>query len=249
MAGVAVARPLPTVLQPADVRLHRRSRVASFSSTSESALSSNPHSGESWFQVSASQSSHSSTSSVPPLPKGARPASPQPSRFFDLDVHSHASNINKSQSPLKRSGTFSSWKLEWRGISKVVKWAVLGDKSGDNEPKSHNSSSRRNKNSRVVNSTKNQREPVSQGSDEALPDRAFSPYICASPSSPLSPIISATQDDAIYEGQYSVSELGDGHGQRLATSEVHFPSQGSPSIPDELLRRYRSVQVCASSLS
>ena len=244
MAAVAVGRPLPTVLQPPDAHSRIRRRVVSFSSESIPFSDSNPHSGESWFQVPASQSSHSSASSHQPLPKGARPASPQPARVIELDSPSHVHASHHHSTPLKRSGTFSSWKLEWRGVQKVVKWAILGDKS-------HEAHRRRRKNSQAGQNTRQgdntdsalQREL--RLDDDSPRDRGVSPYICSSPTSPVSPTTSATCVDALLERHYSHSELDHGHSIDFTASEVHFPLEGPPSISTELRRRQRSVQVCS----
>ncbi|KAL5518732.1 hypothetical protein ACEPAH_415 [Sanghuangporus vaninii] len=246
-AAVAATRPLPTVIQPAEADSRRR-RVVSFSSDSIPS-NSNPHSGESWFHVSTSQSSRSSTSSHHPLPKGARPASPQPTRITELDSPSHAQTSHCDASSLNRSGTFSSWKLEWRGIQKVVKWAVLGDKSHDSQ-RPRKQSSRANKNTRHGHYTTSaeQREAISYRLDEDLPrdhsDYGVSPYICASPStptSPLSPTTSATCVDTLQERYYSHSDFYYGHGRGFSDSEVHFPLEGPPCISSEMLRGQRSI--------
>lgn len=129
-------RPLPTVIQGSHGHGHghvhgdHQTRV-SFSSGS---CSSNHASGDSCFQVSHSiSSSHTSHSSHAPLPKGARPPSPQlaqhhthhgrgPSPHHGQSSHSRpASKQTRSRSP-----SFT-WKMDWRGVSKVVKWAVFGE--------------------------------------------------------------------------------------------------------------------------
>ncbi|KAL5534478.1 hypothetical protein ACEPAG_940 [Sanghuangporus baumii] len=251
VATVTATRPLPIVIQPTATEAQsRRRRVVSFSSDSIPS-SSNPHSisGESWFHVSTSQSSRSSTSSHHPLPKGARPASPQPTRVIELDSPpSHPQTSHCDACSLKRSGTFSSWNLEWRGIQKVVKWAVLGDKSHGSQRR-RRQDSQANKNTRhedYTNSTV-QREAISYRLDEDLPrdrpDYGVSPYICASPTSPLSPTTSATCVDTLPERYYSHSDFYHGHSKGFSDSEVHFPLEGPPSISTEPLRGQRSIQT------
>ncbi|EJD04202.1 uncharacterized protein FOMMEDRAFT_27963 [Fomitiporia mediterranea MF3/22] len=249
MADIAYARPLPTVLQPLDNRA-RRSRVVSFSSVSETTPSSNPSSGESWFHISASQaSSHSSACYCPPLPKGARPASPQPTRIFELDSRSHGTGTDQYPSSIKRSGTFSSsWKLEWRGISKVVKWAVMGDKSNDDASKPGSVSLRTKRGTRDGDFNLHRQEPVSQRLDKPLSrdpyGPGFSPYIYASPTSPLSPSTSATCVDSIYDEYPSHSNFGKiTHDSKFPLSEVHLPTQKQPLNEGDLLRRNRSTQT------
>ncbi|OCB86166.1 hypothetical protein A7U60_g6755 [Sanghuangporus baumii] len=224
-AAVAATRPLPTVIQPTEAESRRRRRVVSFSSDSIPS-NSNPHSGESWFHVSTSQSSRSSISAHHPLPKGARPASPQPTRITELDSPSHAQTSHRDASSLKRSGTFSSWKLEWRGFQKVVKWAILGDKSHDSQRR-RKQSSRANKNSSYGDCTNSseQREAISYRLHEDLPrdrsDYGVSPYICASPTSPLSPTTSATCVDTLQQERcYSHSDFYHGHGEGFSDSEA-----------------------------
>ena len=123
------ARPRPSVIQSPDgaVDLHARGSLSSGSS-------SNHASGESWFRPSHSLTSHSSHGSVPPLPKGARPPSPQvgaTQRQVHQIPHNHtgrhdARAVNTVRDSTQRNS--SSWKVEWRGISKMIRWAVLGEK-------------------------------------------------------------------------------------------------------------------------
>lgn len=127
-------RPRPAVIQapPSTLRctLTGRPSVKSSSTSSDSSMpvtppSSNPHSGESWFQISAAD--YPSHSYVPPLPKGARPPSPQPFILASaLAPQARSRNKRRGAPPLHRHS--SSWKLEWRGLSKIVKWAFLGDR-------------------------------------------------------------------------------------------------------------------------
>lgn len=128
MAVAAVARPFPTVFQPATppgVPLLRHSN----SPAPAHFLNSDPPSasGDSWFHLSGSHESHASSqtsaSAHSHLPKGARPASPQVNPLVQ-EAHTSASN----DSGLSRSKSQSSWKLEWRGVSKVVKWAFPRNK-------------------------------------------------------------------------------------------------------------------------
>ena len=119
MATNRPVRPLPTALQTRD-STRRRSRI-SFTSGE----SSNNHSVESSLHCfgsnASSQTSHSSTA---PLPKGARPPSPQSSFAYHCAQTGQDEHI---QMPPKRALS-SSWRVEWRGLSRMIKWAVLGEK-------------------------------------------------------------------------------------------------------------------------
>ncbi|KAH8120073.1 hypothetical protein DFH11DRAFT_1539299 [Phellopilus nigrolimitatus] len=182
-------RPVPPPLPP----IHR-SRVSFSMPHSPSTESSNIHSGESWSNDS-SFTSYSSNSSKSPLPKGARPPSPQSTRPSDHPSSSETSAKSKSASSPKRSGTLSSWKVEWRGVSKIVRWAVLGDRL-ESEDKS--TTRRRCSGSRRRHSDGG--NPLNKSGprlfDKPLPEKpsepGYAPYFCASPTSPLSPSTSTT---------------------------------------------------------
>lgn len=127
MAHLPPVRPLPTALQTQDPT-QRRSRVSFTSGSAESST------GESSLHFHTSTaSSHTSNASTVPLPKGARPPSPQPSfshhnatKGYDSATLQH--ERERGSLPRRRSFTSSLWKFEWRGISKTIKWAVLGEK-------------------------------------------------------------------------------------------------------------------------
>lgn len=117
-----IARPLPTVLQNTehDNRL---------SSSSRSAESSNHASGESWFNSGvSSQSSHFSS---PPLPKGARPPSPQTLQVNVnhpvLSTGADSDHHTRADPPLTRNSSLA-WNLQWRRFSKVVNWTAPSEK-------------------------------------------------------------------------------------------------------------------------
>ncbi|KAI5121309.1 hypothetical protein M0805_003776 [Coniferiporia weirii] len=231
--AVAVARPLPTVLQPAHpVTRPGRSRLVSFS---DSSLSS-PNTGDSWFHVPqavSTDSSQSSHSSNPPLPKGARPPSPQSSR--------PAVPHGDPDPSRKRSTSLSSWKVEWRGFSKVVKWAVLGNRLEDGDrPHKHSTSEGTHYNSDVLAFGTSEVQRL----DKPLPydrdDTAYDPHICASPTSPLPSSVLVMSMDPTYDGDgprllRPQSELG--HGVAPAHLGPQFPSASNASPQDDLVRR------------
>ena len=81
----------------------------------------------SWFRVSSSSiSSFSVHPSLPPLPKGARAPSPQPSCSLSLpyDLTNPPLVSPAPASTPRQRLLVSSWSFEWRGISKAVKSAL-----------------------------------------------------------------------------------------------------------------------------
>lgn len=209
MAAAAVAPPVhPPRPHPAVIQSPHKSWAAhplSSSTTSSSTAPatppwSNPNSGESWFKVSSSDYlSSSSHSYVPPLPRGARPPSPQPfvlTRDPTRLLTQYQDLKNPTRPPNRRSS--SSWKLEWRGLSKVVKWAFLGDHRDEVIQRERHRSVR-------LHDTAHGRKRNPQ-SARPLHDE-HNQY---GPPSPLSPSTSATCVDLTYDGTHmlSGSELG-----------------------------------------
>ncbi|THH05228.1 hypothetical protein EW145_g4950 [Phellinidium pouzarii] len=248
MAAVAVVavtcpeRPLPAILQPSQQRSVRRSRVVSFSdsspsvrlgvSASPSPESSNPHTGESWFQISSVRA----------------PPSPQLSQSTD-SVSFHAS-ANRSRALPRRSGAPSSWKIEWRGFSKVVKWVVLGEKPEVkmSKPHKHHTTSQTAQNGEDLDVSAFKTRALDKPLPHSPTEPNYAPNLCSSsPMIPLSPSTSATCVDLSDDGPllHSRSELGHGvavaHPRQQYPSKLHASSETIPQI--DTGRKYRSSPV------
>lgn len=233
------SRPRPLVLQPAHCPPHR-----SLSKTSASGESSNTSSSNS-FQLSptniSSDSSHSSAF-VAPLPKGARPPSPQFARALrDGRTPHNAHNLqsNRIRKPRPTSSP-SAWRVEWRGISKLVKWALHSEKPRSNALGRGANPSRRNYHgSGSVTSNSTGTTTTFWAVDRSLPPGLSSPELnlnhlqSASPTSPLSPTNSTSCVDLTWDsGPVAQTEIG--HGTTMSAYEYSgdaFPNLSYLSIP------------------
>lgn len=204
MAHVPV-RPLPTALQTHEPA-QRQSRV-SFTSGGSS-----PHlSGGSSLQFAASTASSQSSSAPPvPLPKGARPPSPQPSSAR------HSFRHERIYEPRKSSAS-STWKLEWRGISKMVKWAFLGDKVCDRRKptQSVGPSSWTRRNSSAVHNTRGPR-PYDLRTSRVDIDLTMSPEN------------SDSRVDLVYEAERRVAQSEMGHAVDYSSCDFDHASAPYP---------------------
>lgn len=239
-------RPRPAVIQgthhiPSSSHPQSRS-TASDSSAPVTPICSNPHSGESWFQVSTSDyTSPTSHSYLQPLPKGARPPSPQPFVLARDPTHpvGQLRDAKDSTRPLYRRSS-SSWKLEWRGLSKIVKWAFLGDRQ-DEGAQQYQPRERR--------STVRPHHPRGQDRDPHSVNRLYDERIRQAVPPPLSPSTSETCIDLTYDGAHMLSKSELGHGSEVghnSAARYHgalSPSYSNASVQDIYPRGYRSHLV------
>jgi hypothetical protein len=230
-----LTRPLPTVLQPVD-SLSGKHLSASPVSTDSSVHNSL----ESWFHVSSS-SSNSSFSvhpSVPPLPKGARAPSPQPSSSR-IAQHTHAATLPSLVSPApspsgSRQACHSlSWSFEWRGISKIVKWASTSqsEKSPDNVQPSRPPSPRFPESTAVIGIYKD--AEARHYAPKNFPGAHVHEDLDAS-EPPASFANSSSRVD-LAEGRYNCSQSEHGHSARShhlnADVGLNFPSISEVHLP------------------
>ena len=254
MTSVIVAepqlpRPFPLVLQSSsEAYQNSSSRIISYSSNSTSVCSSSPSTG-SWSHTCRSHSSsHPSSFYHSQLPRGARPASPQPSRPIEhRDLYpslvSNATPLNSNEKNVN-----SSWKLDWRGISKIVKWAIPSDKT-----RTGNKLSKKRlkpESSIYLETTEPQQSTLWSSLHKPLPEEPpqvpYTPCIYASPTSPLSPSTSTTCVDLTSDDGFKPhAPLSDDHYSGFAYSTPYLPS---PPTSEEYARPSNQLRVSLINL-
>ena len=254
MTSVIVAepqlpRPFPVVLQSSsEAYQNSSSRIISYSSNSTSACSSSPSTG-SWAHTCRSHSSsHPSSFYHSQLPRGARPASPQPSR--PIEHHDLYPSPVSNATPLypNEKNVNSSWKLDWRGISKIVKWAIPSDKTrtgnrlSKKRPKPESSI--------YLETTEPQQSTLWSSLHKPLPEEppqvSYTPCIYASPTSPLSPSTSTTCVDLTSDDGFKPhAPLSDDHYSGFAYSTPYLPS---PPTSEEYARPSNQLRVSLINL-